>query len=115
MDAFMATIHHQVEHLDFGAGGIGPGDARWLQWVGDRNKDSTVHLKADPMTEVAGTTTGEEATMVATVGPIFVTSVPIFAGGGLFLGSERWVGANFTNAGSRPIRYLRVTKTTISA
>jgi hypothetical protein len=109
----MATIHHQTEHLDFGPGGIPPGESRWLQWVGDRNKDSTVHLKADPMTEVAGTT-GSHQTMVASVGPIFVTSIPISVAG-VLQGSETYVGANFTNAGSYPIRYLRITKTTISA
>jgi hypothetical protein len=110
----MATIDHQTEHLDFGVGGISPGESKWLQWVGDLNKDSTVHLKADPMTAVAGTTGPTHQTMVASVGPIYVTSIPIFSGGFL-LGSETYVGASFTNAGSHTIRYLRVTKTRIRA
>lgn len=114
MDAFMATIHHQTEHLDFGVPGIMPGESEWLQWVGDRNKDSTVQLKADPMTEVPDTPTAHHTTVV-TVGPIYVTSIPIHGGGTFFLGNETYVGASFTNAGSNPIRYLRVTKTTISA
>ena len=113
MDAFMATIHHQTEQFDYGVGGIPPGESRWLQWVTDRNKDSTVQIKADPMTEVAGAGSVQQ-TMVVSVGPVYVTSIPIFSGGFL-LGSDTYVGASVTNAGSYPIRYLRVSKTTISA
>jgi len=110
----MATIHHQVEHLDFGPEGIMPGDSKWLQWVGDQFKDCTVSLKADPMTEVPSAPTAHHTTVV-TVGPIYVTSIPIHGGGTFFLGNETWVGASFTNAGSNPIKSLRVCLTRINA
>jgi hypothetical protein len=113
MDAFMATITHQTEHWDFGAAGIPPGQSKWLSW-GPNNqlKDSTVIFKADPMTDVPGTP-GSHRTTVASVGTVFVTSIPIFAGA--FQGSETYVGANFTNSGTNPIRFLRISLTIIRA
>jgi hypothetical protein len=112
----MATIHHQTEHLDYGAGGIRPGESKWLSWgPDDRFINGTVVIKANPATLVPGPSgTTFHGTNVLSVGPIFSTNLHVPLGGGLS-SSESYVGVNITNAGQNAIRSISVSLTAITA
>jgi hypothetical protein len=107
----MATVEHFTYQYDLGVGGLLPGQSHWVSYgPADGFKDGTVILKAYPATNVGSSTT--HAANVLSVGDIFSTAVPVFAGGGIVL-SEGHVGASITNAGQQSIRWFSVNLTLI--
>jgi hypothetical protein len=100
----MATVEHFTYQYDLGAGALLPGQSYWVTYgPADGFRDGTVILKAYPATT--------DAASVLSVGDIFSTAVPVFAGGTLL--SEGHVGASITNAGQQSIRWFSVNLTLI--
>jgi hypothetical protein len=106
----MATVEHFAYPYDLGDPGLSPGQSYWVSYgPDDRFKDGTVILRPYPATNVGGTST--HASNVITVGDIFSTAVPNFAGDIVF--SSGHVGANITNAGPQPIRWFTLLMTIV--
>jgi hypothetical protein len=109
----MATVNHFRYFTDLSPAGLGPGKSYWQGWgPSEEFESSTVIVKANPTTEVAGQTF--QAMNVLSVGPIYVSVVPLVEAGE-FIGWEAYVGVNITNAGKYAVKGMHIHLTTIKA